>query len=140
MIAVFLLLLAGCSSDEKRPTEDSLMAAEAITLIDGLKKAYERKDFSAMERFFASGSFDTVKNRLREFESVKLDIKPQMIEVEPEGTLKARVLWSGTWTTPDGQVQKGGALEMRLAGKPLRIKEIIQGNPFRHPEGQRRVY
>jgi hypothetical protein len=136
-ILVLLLafgILAGCSGNKKKPTEDSIIAMEALSTVDELRSAYESKKFSEMARHLSTETYRKVTGNLKSFESVELGFTTRWIEINRDGDLvDMLVMWQGKWETGKGTVEKDGSVQFILKGKPLKIVKIKRLSPFRQP-------
>ncbi len=135
---IFLVLIAvmaaGCSSDAKKPTEDSIIAMEALSLVESLRKAYETRDFSSMARFCTNEAYRSIAGSLKSFDSVELSFTPKWVEINRDGdAVEVLVAWKGIWVTGDKSQEKDGTVLFSIGGKPLKVREISRLNPFSQP-------
>ena len=127
-------LAAGCSSDAKKPTEDSVIAMEALSLVEGLRTAFETRDFSSMARFCTNEAYRSIAGALKSFDSVELSFTPKWVEINRDGdAVEILVAWKGIWVTGDKSEEKDGTVLFSIGGKPLKVREIKRLSPFSQP-------
>ena len=132
---VFLAVMAaGCSGNVKKPTEDSLIAMEALDMVEGLRAAYEKRDFSSMARYCTRDAYKDITGGLKSFDSAELKFTPKWIEINRDGdAVEMLVAWKGTWKTGELSTQKDGTVLFSIGGDPLKVREITRFSPFSQP-------
>ncbi len=127
-------LAAGCSSDVKKPTEDSIIAMEALSLVEGLRKTYEAKEFSSMARFSTNEAYRSIAGALKSFDSVELSFTPKWVEINRDGdAVEMLVSWKGKWVTGETSREKDGTVLFSIGGEPLKVRKINRLSPFSQP-------
>ncbi len=128
------VMAAGCSSDVKKPTEDSLIAMEAMDMVEELRAAYEKREFSSMARFCTRDAYRGITEGLKSFDSAELKFTPKWIEINRDGdAVEMLVAWKGTWKTGELSTQKDGIVLFSIGGDPLKVREITRFSPFSLP-------
>ena len=131
MLAAFA---AGCSGDVKKPTEDSIIAMEALDIVEELRKAYSSRDFSSMARFSTGDAYRGIAASLKSFDKVDLTFTPKWMEIDREGAkVEMLVAWKGTWSVGDKSQEKDGTVLFIIAGKPLKLQGVERLSPFSQP-------
>ena len=136
VFAIILLaaLTAGCSSDAKKPTEDSIIAMEALDIVEELRKAYTSRDFSSMARFSTNDAYRSIAASLKSFDKVELSFTPKWMEIDRAGSaVEMLVAWKGTWRVGDKSEEKDGTVLFIIGGKPLKLQSIERLSPFSQP-------
>ena len=132
--AALAAFAAGCSSDAKKPTEDSIIAMEVMDLVENLRTAYVAKNFSSMARFSTNEAYRTIAGALRSFDSVELAFTPKWVEINRDGdAVDMLVAWEGKWVTGEETQDRDGSVLFSFEGKPLKLKEIKRLSPFNQP-------
>ncbi len=127
-------LAAGCSGDAKKPTEDSIIAMEAMSLVESLRKTYETREFSAMARFCTNEAYRSIAGSLKSFDSVELSFTPKWVEINRDGdAVEVLVSWKGIWVTGDKSQERDGTVLFSIGGDPLKVREIDRLSPFSQP-------
>jgi hypothetical protein len=134
VLLLTMLLVAACTTKEKRPSPDSLLSVEAFGIANGMKDAYVEKDFRRLEKYCTKEGYDSILRDIRKFESVELEFTPRWVEIKKDGDLYLNVSWSGTWKLKNDIAHERGMAVFVLVGKPLRLSRIIRGSPFNRPE------
>ena len=78
-------MVVGCSSNKKEPTEDSLIAMEALDMVESLRAAYVKRDFSSMARYCTRDTYKRITGRLKSFDTAELKFTPKWIEINRDG-------------------------------------------------------
>lgn len=134
-IALMLALaLASCASEERKPTQESVMAEQAMSVAEALRSAYVSGDFSSMSQYCTPAGHEEIRRGIRPFSSVKLEFEPEWMEVALEGAVKLRIKWKGTWKLEGGkQSQHEGRAVFVMEGQPLKLTSIKRSSPFDMP-------
>ena len=135
---IFLVLIAvmavGCSSNKKKPTEDSLIAMEALDMVEGLRAAFEKRDFSSMARYCTRDAYKGITGGLKSFDSAELKFTPKWVEINRDGdAVEMLVSWKGSWKTGEETTEKDGTVLFSIGGDPLKIRRIARFSPFSQP-------
>jgi hypothetical protein len=133
-IAMAVLLIGACTKKEvKVQTEDSKLAVEAFALVENLREAYAKKNFSAFEGYATDRGLRDLNRDLGEFDKVELYFSPKWLEIEDE-RLVLNVAWEGTWTIRGREREEKGMAVFELTGRPLRLNKILRSSPFTNPD------
>jgi hypothetical protein len=132
---LFLLvaMFSSCEQEIKKPTEDTLLSKEAISMAEGLRDAYVRKAFTEMRKYCTGKGYESIRAGILDFDSVELDFTPKWVEIEEDGSVFLNVSWEGKWALGDFEKDSKGMAVFRLKGRPLRVEEIVRGSPFVQP-------
>ena len=132
--ALLAAFTAGCASDVKKPTEDSIIAMEALDIVEGLRNAYTSRDFSSMARFSTGEAYRVIGGGLKSFDKVELAFTPKWVEMNRDAdAVEMLVAWRGTWTVGENVSEKDGMVLFSLGGKPLKLMGIERLSPFAQP-------
>lgn len=134
LVVLMAIMTAGCSSDIKLPTEDSLIAMKALELVEGIRTAYANKDFSSMARFSTHDTYRGITGGLKSFDSAELRFTPKWVEINREGdAVEILVAWKGLWVVDEETTKKDGTVLFSFSGDPLKISSIKRLSPFSQP-------
>jgi len=125
-----MLLLSGCENEIKKPTEDTLLAKEAIAAVEGMRDAYLRRAFRDFRKFCTEGGYKSATRGIPTFKRVELDFTPRWVEIDEEGTIFINVSWNGQWDMGDKTRPANGMAVFKLTGRPLKVDSIERGSPF----------
>lgn len=134
ILAVFVLV-AGCGGKKevKTVSYESRIYQEAISVVEALRVAYLKKDFSAISEKATKQGYSEIMGSVRHFDSAELTFTPNWVSIEqPKVFLNAS--WKGSWTVGTETFRERGTAVFILEGKPLRLSRISRGNPFKYPE------
>lgn len=135
-IALLLLLITlvsfGCSGDNEKPSEDSLLAVEAFKNIDMLEAAYEGKDSRTLQSRIAPQIARGILKDLY-FKSADLELTVRMIKIEGSD-LVVNINWKGLWEfTDSNDLKNRGVADMILDKDTMKLLKIKGDNPFSIP-------
>ena len=135
-LAALALVLLACGSQEKRPSQDVLLAEQAAKHIERLRSEYASMSMSGLEALCSAEAYEAIESDLRRhgLSPVTIEFVPEWIEISVEGTISVRVGWSGTWKLSRGEEarDKGKAVFV-LGGRPMRLQELKGMSPFAAP-------
>lgn len=132
LVVSFLFIWGACSKEVKQPSEDSLLALEALALIDSIKSAYVRKDLDSLRKFTTEEGFDALRKDIKDFESAELSFTPKRVEIDGE-RLSVNLMWEGKWKAEGLSTAAHGLAVFVFVGKPLMLQAIELSNPFGRP-------
>ncbi len=130
LIAVSLVILFfGCSKKEEiKPSEDSLMSLEAISVVNVVKAAYQEKNRDVLQNRLDALLAENVLQGLV-FEKADLRFTTRVIRIKgPAVTVQMN--WQGTWEINGKAIKNRGIAGFVLEGRPMRLKQINGDNPF----------
>ena len=131
MLLAAMLVLA-CTS-KKHPTEDSLLAVEAMGLAEGIKDAYLKKDADEVNKFCTPDACNDIISDMERFKTEELEFTPQLVQIKLDGSLQLTVKWKGKWLHEGRKKEERGLAVFELSGRPLRLQEITGSSPFIGP-------
>jgi hypothetical protein len=134
VIVVSALWLLACAKEVKKPTEDTLMAKEAIAIAEGMRKAYVKKDFGGLKKYCTGRGYADISGDIGEFKSVELEFTARWVEIQEDGVIHLNVSWKGKWTVGEKVKALNGMAVFKLLGRPLKVDGILRGNPFAGPQ------
>jgi len=142
--SLFLILLlalalfpSACGTQEKRPSQDVLLAKDAFVLLDRLRNAYSARDMNALESLCTGDGYASLRRDIKEFRSVTLEFQNNWVNIKEDGTMEVQVAWSGKWTlSGEGPVvsDRGKAVFV-ISGRVPKLLEIQGLSPFAGPSG-----
>lgn len=132
LIAIFAI--TACASEERKPTQESVMAEQAMSIAEALRSAYASGNTSMMSDYCTAAGYDEIRRGLKPFSSVKLEFEPEWMDVDLDSTVKLRIKWKGTWKLENGkESQHEGRAVFVMQGQPLKLTSIKRSNPFDMP-------
>ncbi len=131
---LFLLIttMNACSKEVKRPSEESIIAKEAMEVVLEIKEAYMNKDRERLEKLLVSKevmdnfSFFDIPGEM-EFIFRWIDIYDSKADVYVSWKIVPASPLAGDVST---QELKGLCLFV-LEGRPFKLKKILRENPFK---------
>jgi hypothetical protein len=133
LIVFFIALLVLACSSKKRPTEDSLLAVEAMGLAEGMREAYLNKNVDGVNKFCTPDACSEIIRDMERFQTEELEFTPQWVHIKKDGSLQLKVTWEGKWSHKGIKKEERGLAVFELKGRPLRLLEITGSNPFGGP-------
>lgn len=134
ILAVFALI-AGCGGkkDVKTVSYESRIYQEAFSVVEALRVAYLKKDFSAIAERSTKQGYNDIINSIRHFDSAELTFTPNWVSIE-QPKVFLNTSWKGSWTVGTETFRERGTTVFILEGNPLRLSRVTRGNPFKYPE------
>jgi hypothetical protein len=135
-----MLFALGCGKkDTVKPSQDSILATQAITTIKTIKKAYEEKNEALIRKHLgALLAENTIMNF--SFQSTDLDLTPRLVKLNDK-SLEVNLTWYGTWWLEKGEkVNNRGVADFVFHQKTMKLTYIEGDNPFLIPfTGMRKI-
>lgn len=137
IFSFFAIVLLGsfmfaCSKSEvKKPSEEAILAKEAIELVKTIREAYMNnnedriRELSVSDEIIKKISFSDKPSEL-EFTFRWIEIKDNKAEVY--------VSWKALWKEDSKSREIKGLCLFVLEGKPFRLVKIMRENPFEAPQ------
>lgn len=126
VVLMVMLLAAGCSGRNAKPTEADLQVEAASAVLAAMTQGLKARNVDALARLWRPDRRDAVRERIRTTLARKgtIDVTLSLVGVrlEPERRL-ARVAWHGTW----GGEPLSGGFEMELTGSDPPLIADIRG-------------
>ena len=137
ILFVYAILLAACGTQEKKPSQDVLLAKNAFGQMERLRQAYSARDMAALEALCSEEAYASLKMGMREFRSVKLEFEYKWVDIKTDGTIEVQVAWTGKWTLQgdDAVVSDRGWADFLLSGSKTKLISIKGSSPFAGPSG-----
>lgn len=134
---LFLLMttMNACSKEVKRPSEESIIAKEAMEVVLEIKEAYMNKDRERLEKLLVSKevmdnfSFFDIPREM-EFIFRWVDIYDSKADVYVSWKIVPATVTSPLAGDVSTQELKGLCLFV-LEGRPFKLKKILRENPFK---------
>ncbi len=127
-LGLSLIILFSCSKDEiKRPSQEAIIAKEAMDIVNSIKDAYMANDDEKLKQLI---------NSEQVFQSISLSERPASLEflfrwVDIfDSKVDVYVSWKGLWKKGPEEVEQKGFALFVLEGKPFKLKKILRENPF----------
>jgi hypothetical protein len=133
LLVLSALLVLACASEKERPSEDSLLAVEAIGLADGMRDTYLKKNSEGLRKFCVPEACDDILRDMGRFKTEELEFTPQWVQIKQDGSVQLKVSWKGRWTHKNGRKEDRGLAVFELTGRPLRLRGISGSSPFVGP-------
>lgn len=133
ILIVIVLLSFGCSKDKVKPSEDSLIATQAIENINIVKDAYLQKDKTTLQTHAASNASEDIINNMY-FEKAEMEFNPRFINIT-ESAVKVNLNWQGAWwIAAERKLDSRGAVNFFLDKDTLKLIKIDGDSPFQIPQ------
>ncbi len=131
-IILIILVAAGCSSENVKPSPDSLLTTAAFSRIEKIKDAYEAKDSDALQNSVSAETAGSILKNLF-FEKAELSFTPRLVRIGAS-SVTVNVNWRGTWWTDgDGKLEDRGVADFVLDKETMKLLRIEGDNPFQTP-------
>jgi hypothetical protein len=131
---ILLVFVVACGKKEvKRVSADSKMTTEAFAVVEKLRAAYLKNDFSAIQQNTTRYGYSSIANARKSFDSAELTFNPVLVEIFGD-TVNVYISWNGTWKKNGKTFEDKGLADFILKEKPLKVDEILRDNPFSKPE------
>jgi hypothetical protein len=135
LLALALTVACGGKKAVKPVSPESKLSQEAFAVAEALRVAYVKKEFSAIKEISTVAGFQTIMDSIKNFDSVELTFTPKWVEID-KSLVELNVAWKGTWTVGGEMFAERGMAVFLLEGKPLKLSNVLRGNPFKYPERQ----
>ena len=126
-----VLLSYGCASDNKKPSDDSLMAAEAYDHINTVREAYESKNEYMLTHLVPELSRLIIRDLT--FEKAELSFKTRLVRIT-ESSIVINLNWRGSWWV-DGRdkIEHSGVADFVINRQTMILSHINGDSPFLTP-------
>lgn len=131
---VFLALSAcGGKREVKQVSMESKIAQEAISVMESIRELYVKKDLPPIAERATQEAYKEIIDSIKHFDSVELTFTPRYVEID-QTKVYLNIAWKGTWSVGKETFRERGMAVFLLEGRPLKLRKILRGNPFRYPE------
>jgi hypothetical protein len=131
LLLVLLLGLSGCAGDRVKPSEDSMIARNALESVNAIMDAYTRKEEAVIrEKAVAPLSDDIV--RMLTFDRAELSFNARFIHITAS-QVSVKLNWQGRWTAGGDELQDRGSGTLVLDRDTMRLAKVEGDNPFQLP-------
>ncbi|MGO9614365.1 MAG: hypothetical protein ACLPX5_15220 [Dissulfurispiraceae bacterium] len=131
---ILLLLIASCGKKEvKKQSEDSKLAMQAFEVVEAIREAYVNKSLRTLESNTTKEGYRTMLSSMKDFDSVEMNFNPVLMEIEGDD-VSINISWRGKWHKGEKISEERGMGVFLLKGKPLKLDNILRGNPFIYPK------
>lgn len=134
-ICIFLMIIAfvslGCGKKKIKPSQDSLMAQEALRITDIIKSAYERKEHDILMENLSPELAEVIVKGLF-FEKAELSFAPRMVRIR-DSLIVVNLNWHGSWILKGRSLRDKGFGILVFQARPMRLIQIERDNPFLTP-------
>lgn len=130
--------MTACGTQEKKPSQDVLLAKNAFGQMERLRLAYSARDMAALEHLCSEEAYASLSKGMREFRSVKLEFESRWVDIGTDGSIEVRVAWSGKWTLrgdDEAEVSDRGSAAFLFDGRQTKLVSIKGSSPFAGPSG-----
>ena len=130
MISIISL---GCGKDEVKPSEDSVLAQNALRSIEQIKEAYETKNLDSVTDLTDSGLLKSFEKELN-FDKAGLSFStPRIIKISSTH-VNITVNWQGTWELGGVMKKNRGSSNFVFLKDSMQLVQIDGDNPFSIPK------
>ena len=139
MKKILLLVLVGvmlvsCGKKEVKPvSQESKITMEAFALAETIKNAFIVKDNITLKKNSTESGYKDIASNTRSFDSDELTFTPRWVDIE-NNQLHVNISWKSTWVVSGKSTAERGMAVFVMEGTPLKISNILRGNPFVMPE------
>jgi hypothetical protein len=131
LLVLIILTSLGCTDENVRPSDDSLMADEAYDHINAVKEAYEGKSEHIIKHLVPELSEDIIKEL--SFEKCELFFEKRLIRITKSSVI-INLNWQGSWwIEKDRKIENRGVADFILNKEKLILVKINGDNPFSIP-------
>ena len=128
-----VLITAGCSNDELKPSEDSLLATRAIDSVNNIRTAYEKRN-KAILKYRLSPELAEKAIKELDFIKAKISLTSRMVTIE-ETSVKLNMNWHGTWlVSKDRELKNRGTADLIVDKETMKLLNIDGDSPFSIPQ------
>ena len=133
---IFLLFVSfislGCGKKEVKPSEDSVLAQNALRQVELIKAAYETKDIVSLTNLTDAGLLSSLEKELN-FDKADLSFStPRIIKIS-NSHVTVSVNWQGVWELVGVSRNSRGSGSFVLLKDSMRLVKIDGDNPFAVP-------
>lgn len=133
LLAVVLSLFTAACGKATKPTQDSKTATEAFGVVEAIKEAYLKKEYSSIEKSCTREGFRTIKSSIKLFDSAELSFAPTLVEIDGDKVM-VHSSWKGRWIRGTKKTEERGVAVFVMRGRPLKVDNILRTSPFKYPE------
>jgi hypothetical protein len=134
LLCAVAVISLGCGKKEAvQPSRDSMLATQAITVIDTIQKAFEEKNRDALRKNMGTLLAENTLQNLS-FNKAELDLTARMVKMDNE-SVEVNITWHGLWWL-DGadKIKNRGVADFVFHQKSMKLTEINGDNPFFIPK------
>ncbi len=132
LLILLVLIISGCASDKKKPSDDSHSAVEAYDHIIAVKEAYEIKNIFIIKHLVPELSEHIIKEL--SFEKAELSFEKRLVRITKTSII-VNLNWQGLWwIEKDRKIENRGVADFVLNRETMILSRIDGDNPFLLPE------
>jgi len=133
---ILLLLISfislGCGKDKVKPSEDSVLAQNALRSIEQIKEAYETKDLASVTGLTDSGLLRKIEKELN-FGKAGLSFSTPRVITISSSHVNITLNWQGTWEIGGVTRTNRGSSSFVFLKDSMQLVQIEGDNPFSIP-------
>jgi len=126
--------LSACAKKKIKPSDDSIMAKEALSVIESIRASYQKNDIETLRKNLSSELLDTISKELF-FDKATLSFNPKWVKIHG-AVIAVNMSWHSTWTVKGRELKDRGLCVFYLEGNPQRLIKIEGDIPFNVPKMQ----
>ena len=135
LILMISIISLGCGKDEVKPSEDSVLAQNALRSIEQIKEAYETKNLDSVVDLTDSALLSSFEKELN-FDKAALSFStPRIIKIS-SANVKITVNWQGTWELGGEMRKNRGSSSFVFLKDSMQLVQIDGDNPFSIPQNR----
>ncbi len=134
LLLAFLVFLPGCGKKEAvQPSRDSLLATQAVAIIDTIQKAFEEKDRDELRKNMGTLLAEqTIQNF--SFNRAELDFTTRLVKLDDE-KVEVNLTWHGLWWVDKAKkIKNRGVADFIFDQSTMKLTSINGDNPFLIPK------
>ena len=135
VLFMLIIMVPGCANDKVKPSADSLMTQSAISALDSIKNAYEKKDRSGIQNKTEETLSQQILQELS-FDSSELSFTPKIVRISSDSIINVHVTWRGTWIVDGKTLTDRGSGVLSFQRESLKLVQIKGDNPFNTPSNK----
>ncbi len=135
VLFMLIFLVPGCAKEKVKPSADSLMTQSAISALDSIKEAYEKKDRTGIQDKMEQTLSQQILQELS-FDSAELSFTPKMVRISTDSSINIHITWRGSWIVDGKTLTDRGSGILSFQRESLRLTQIKGDNPFRTPSNK----
>ncbi|MBI5025855.1 MAG: hypothetical protein HZC12_03820 [Nitrospirae bacterium] len=129
-----VIVFPACSKKKVKPSEDSIMTKETLSVIESIMASYQEKDTETLRKNLSSELLDATTKELF-FDKATLSFNPKWVKIHG-AAIAVNMSWHGAWTVKGRELKDRGLCVFYLEGNPLRLIKIEGDIPFNVPKIQ----
>jgi len=131
LLLVFVCaLFVSCGKKEVKPlSQESKTSQEAFILAETIKNAFVANDSNTLQKNSTEKGYRDIAANAKGYDSVEFTFTPRWVDIENNQIL-LNIAWRSTWVVAGRSIDDRGMAVFAMEGTPLKVSQILRGNPF----------